>query len=375
LPNLQILTVSIDPSDAIVASAELATANAAANILASADADHASHKSATCRNCGFNLTSLPTSPTYCPKCGQETANHPPTVWEFIHEFITHYIALEGKLWKTLGLLFFRPGELTKRYLEGQKRKYVIPLRIYLTASIIFFLVVKVFGIGDLANMSDDEPASSKPPVSASVGKGPDAALLNVNINDAKVESRAQKAVDFDGSKGDYGWKGVDADKSPGPEEIKKQKVSENFNCGDSDFCKRLAERIKTKHGAKDMGQLWEYVKDRSLSIAPYAMFFFMPVFALLMKIVYVNRGMYYGEHLVYALHVHAFTFVLLLLMGFTAYGPYLLIAGLIYYWLAMRRVYGGRWWATTLRYAFVAHVYPVALASLVAVVMISSVFV
>ena len=48
-----------------------------------------------CRNCQAFLGNPPGK--YCPGCGQETANHPPTFWEFAHEFITHYVALEGSL--------------------------------------------------------------------------------------------------------------------------------------------------------------------------------------------------------------------------------------------------------------------------------------
>ena len=45
-----------------------------------------------CRNCG---TEAPLS--FCAACGQETALHPPTLGEFVHEFVGHYIALEGAL--------------------------------------------------------------------------------------------------------------------------------------------------------------------------------------------------------------------------------------------------------------------------------------
>ena len=118
--------------------------------------DGESITAAQCRNC--DVVFGEPRPTYCPSCGQETAAHPPTVWEFGHEFITHYIALEGKLWNTLGLLFFRPGALTQRYLIGQKRRYVNPLRLYLTASILFFIVVKLFGADLLMNAQFNEEA-------------------------------------------------------------------------------------------------------------------------------------------------------------------------------------------------------------------------
>jgi hypothetical protein len=94
----------------------------------------------SCRNCG---AMPPEDAHFCPVCGQETAVHPPTFGEFVHEFIGHYVAFEGALWRTLGLLLFRPGRLTREYLEGRRRKYVFPLRLYLTISFIFFIVAKV----------------------------------------------------------------------------------------------------------------------------------------------------------------------------------------------------------------------------------------
>ena len=93
---------------------------------------------AACRNCGAAAGGK-----FCPECGQETAPHPPSAWEFVHEFVGHYIALEGALWRTLAALA-RPGKLTNEYFAGRKRRYVLPLRLYLTASVVFFLVAKVF---------------------------------------------------------------------------------------------------------------------------------------------------------------------------------------------------------------------------------------
>ncbi|MEP7156465.1 MAG: DUF3667 domain-containing protein, partial [Betaproteobacteria bacterium] len=108
-----------------------------------------------CRNCQLPLGTA--SAHYCPNCGQETAPHPPSAGEFIHEFVGHYIALEGPLLRTLGLLFFRPGELTREYLQGRKRRYVLPLRLYLSISLVFFLVMGVIGAVDGTNMKFVRP--------------------------------------------------------------------------------------------------------------------------------------------------------------------------------------------------------------------------
>jgi hypothetical protein len=77
-----------------------------------------------CANCDTPFDTPAAPPRYCPQCGQETTLHPPSVAEFAHEFVGHYVALEGPLWKTLGLLLFRPGRLTSEYLRGRRRRYV-----------------------------------------------------------------------------------------------------------------------------------------------------------------------------------------------------------------------------------------------------------
>ena len=59
---------------------------------------------------------------------------PPTLLEFAQQFGGAYLSTEGALWRTLGLLLLRPGELTRRYLNGQRKHYILPLRLYLTTS-------------------------------------------------------------------------------------------------------------------------------------------------------------------------------------------------------------------------------------------------
>lgn len=93
-----------------------------------------------CPNCG---DALRPSDRFCSHCGQDTANHPPTLWEFIHEFATHYVALEGALWRTLKALVFHPGFLTTEYLAGRRMRYVLPLRLLLTLGFVFFLLAKL----------------------------------------------------------------------------------------------------------------------------------------------------------------------------------------------------------------------------------------
>lgn len=87
-----------------------------------------------CRNCS---TRAPMD--FCPACGQETTVHSPTVLEFVHEFTSHYIAIDGPLLRPLSTLLFAPGKLTTEYLAGRKRAFVLPLRLYLTLSLVVWV--------------------------------------------------------------------------------------------------------------------------------------------------------------------------------------------------------------------------------------------
>jgi Protein of unknown function (DUF3667) len=337
-------------------------------VAAEASASH-------CRNCGVAFSD-PT-PAYCPSCGQETAPHPPTVWEFGHEFITHYVALEGKLWNTLGLLFFKPGELTRRYLIGQKRRHVNPLRLYLTASILFFIVVKLFGAGSLVRTdfkSEEErllaanevvTAVKEEAKTATTARAPQSvtskALPNLTIKlPTSDKESAKHATPTDRKRITLNSPAMDA-----------------IQCEDSNACQKIRAHFEARYKDKTLREFGGIARDRALSLAPYAMFLFLPVFAALTYLLYRKRGMYYGEHVVYALHVHAFAYFYLMAFAFAAdwLGNLLALWGMIYFWLAMRRVFAGRWWATSLRYMVIGTLYPLMLLVFVSVTMLVAIFI
>src|SRR5450830_879436 len=102
-----------------------------------------------CANC-----ETPLSGHYCSHCGQEAVLHHASTREFLHEFVGHYVALEGKLWGSLVRLLFRPGLLTNEYIRGRRVRFVQPLRLYLSFSLLFFALLKIGGHD--AEMSDDD---------------------------------------------------------------------------------------------------------------------------------------------------------------------------------------------------------------------------
>lgn len=299
------------------------------------DANHL-HRADHCQNCGTAVNA-----NYCPNCGQETVLHVPSAGEFLHEFVGHYVALEGKLWKSLGYLLFRPGRLTREYLDGRRVRYVLPLRLYLTFSIIFFAVFKFgahdFGVGSVEPDPQDKPAVVKeaevvPPAVRELEEAEpkgrnDKALVRIDARDREVSGLLVEAA---------------------PKQFQ-------------DKLKRL----------KDMPaeEVTRLATAAFFSYAPYAVFALMPVFALYLKVLYLGSGRRYGEHLLFALHTNAFAFLVLSLLLLI---PYPVVNGLLALWLvfylptAMRKVYGGGRLLTFARWVVLglAHVFTLTLGIL-----------
>jgi hypothetical protein len=234
---------------------------------------------------------------FCCVCGQETRLHVPSAFEFFHEFVAHYVALEGKLWRTLGLLLFRPGMLSAEYIAGRRARYVQPLRIYLSFSIIFFAVLKLSGTPVAVHEPDAKPAQIAAPASEKVtAKNP-------------VETTLA-AIDPD-----------------------------------------IGAKIDAFFADPERGTntFFKYV--------PYAIFLLMPLFALFLKLLYIGSGRRYGEHMLFALHSNAFAY---LMFSVAILIPEQLSFGLLnfalFVWLmaylptAMRRVYGGTRAVTIVRW-------------------------
>jgi hypothetical protein len=86
-----------------------------------------------CANCGEPLAG-----NYCHACGQKASSPNVSLHDFFHEAVHEFAHLDGKILQTLKLLLTKPGQLTREFLEGRRQRYISPLRLYLTCSLIFF---------------------------------------------------------------------------------------------------------------------------------------------------------------------------------------------------------------------------------------------
>jgi hypothetical protein len=196
-----------------------------------------------------------------------------------------------------------PGKLTTEFLAGRRRRYVRPLPLYLSLSFLFFLALG-FSSTEVDQLVEQETAIVLP----GTGRAGPGAAMQTDI-DLDVAGPAWAAPLI-------------------------ERYREAF--------KRLSANPKSSGRA---------LLNAFFAKLPIAVFFMVPLFALLTSVVYRKRQRAYTEHLLFALHLHAFVF-LCLLMGYMALHldvGFLLLVWWIYLAVALRTMFAGRLWPQLLR--------------------------
>jgi hypothetical protein len=94
-------------------------------------------RESACLNCGTVLVG-----PHCHGCGQAAHVHR-TLGAFFHDLLHGVFHLEGKMWRTLPLLVFHPGRLTREYVEGRRASYISPIALFLFVVFLMFAVVQI----------------------------------------------------------------------------------------------------------------------------------------------------------------------------------------------------------------------------------------
>jgi hypothetical protein len=118
---------------------------------------HPSHAHANCLNCGASL-----SGAYCNRCGQPAHLHR-SLLHLGEEFLHGVLHFDAKGFRTVPLLFFRPGLLTRRYIEGQRTRYVSPMALFLFCIFLVYVVFSSVGGHGTAklNLKIDDATAAK----------------------------------------------------------------------------------------------------------------------------------------------------------------------------------------------------------------------
>ncbi|MEM6476217.1 MAG: DUF3667 domain-containing protein [Pseudomonadota bacterium] len=104
---------------------------------------------ANCSNCGASVVGA-----YCSQCGQKLHVHR-TLSAIAHDLVHGVLHLDGKFWNTIPLLAFKPGTLTRRYIDGERAKFVSPMAMFLFSVFAMFAVFQMVGLSVPADLDTD----------------------------------------------------------------------------------------------------------------------------------------------------------------------------------------------------------------------------
>ena len=368
-----------------------------------------------CDNCGAEKLGH-----YCAVCGQSDRDYRRNVFPVVGAVLSETFEIDSRLLKTVPKLLTRPGFLSLEFSRNRRAGYLSPFRLYLFTSIVFFFVLSLsvdlpegpgpgreavrtgegpapvtFGQSEVErpwlrinfdeDAADDEEEIPVPPDPAEPGASPDTPATPVEATSTTVPHRDEAGAEA----------GPPPGLPPGPLTEKQQEAFDRLAPAlDEERRRKLVEILRgsalaeavvqgarriSAEDAADTDTARRYVVGQLIDIMhrpfdavrtwlenlPVAMFCLLPVFALLLKVFYPNRRWFYSEHLVFAMHNHtvaflAFTVAALLPEGNVAAGmsvQLLLLALALYYFVAMRRFYGGGRFVTAIKFLLLLNLY------------------
>lgn len=253
-----------------------------------------------CLNCGAVLDS-----PFCPQCGQKNKAYHLSFKDLFSDLIEEVLDVDSRLVQSIKYLFTKPGFLTREYVVGRRVSYLPPLRLYLVASVLFFLsmTVKTMIPEIQTNRLIQEFSESG------------------SIDSALVRAEELKAEGVIPPRGMFEQDSSDAQVS--------------LSVGDRNF-------------GVEQGDFLAQFRDKFAKL----MFLLLPVAAFWLKLFYWRRQKLYVEHLVFSLHVHAFIFSILILtviLEFKIVMWLVILSSLVYVYVAMKTYYAQSHAKTTLK--------------------------
>jgi hypothetical protein len=279
-----------------------------------------------CENCGSFLTGH-----FCSQCGQPAIDYRRSFRHVMVDVLDSFLNWDSKFLASVAYLLTRPWKLTNEFLAGHRVRYINPLRLYLLVSVVFFFVV---------NYGERRAEKGSNPVIFDAGEETPHPREPAPGATPPIDRPGDTDEDEDNSGVMFG---LDKNRTPTIFEAWLQQ--------------RIEEKIG-RHGSKGKFFLHSLMEN-----LPYMMLGCIPVFAFILKILYFFRRIFYIDHLIYALHIHSFAYLVSLVVagvaiGLTHVAPglsalvlFLLITtAVVQIFFSIRRVYRQGWIMTFFKF-------------------------
>ena len=323
----------------------------------------------TCKNCDKPFDD---SFNFCPNCGQQ-AKEDLTVSVLFYNTISNYFSFDARFFKSFLPLVLKPGLIAKRFVEGKRLKYLHPAQFYLFISVVFFFIFsfkvreynsnvdKVLNEG-FKVLQNEKPEASVNLDSLQAAIIPDSILKANNIQGFKKISDT-KAIKTKGANTtlDLGYNPKKLDSLIATGASEQEQLEFIGMDDDSGFFKRLYVKQALKFHKQRGGGIVQAFFDS----VPIALFFMLPLFALILKLFYWRRGVF-AHHLVFSFYFFSFLFIVL---GFliavnewvidlpNVMDWLIMLSTFIYLWLGLRRFYNQNYFVSLLKASMATFVY------------------
>jgi hypothetical protein len=215
-----------------------------------------------CLNCGADIFGK-----FCHICGQENLEPKESIWHLLNHFINDVTHFDGKFFSSLNYLITRPGFLSKEYMVGRRASYLNPIRMYLFTSAIFFLVFF--------------------------------SVFKNDVNNIGISFKADDISSFYKSRQQY------------DSLLKTGARNDNW------LMRKLIYKsieLNSKY-ENNTARFISILSERFIHLIPQMLFFLLPMFALILKLIYRRKkDFYYTDHLIFTLHFYIFIFIALMVI-------------------------------------------------------------
>ena len=268
-----------------------------------------------CKNCETEF-----SGHFCPNCGQAVKDYDKPFSFLFYNFIGDFFAFDTRFFKSLLALLVRPGFLTKEYFAGRRVRYAPPIRLFIFVSFVLFLLLQTYTNKGLTTVLDSDLKDGKVKLDSTSLVLADSIMNEVNEELSTEEKLAVDSI--------IGTNGISVD-SVGPEDLDFKLNLESFRDTKDlrhsllKFSNTLEEKLDEEEDPEKRAELREQIRlcrspesamAKILQYISWAFFLLLPIFALLLKLIYIRRKFNYMRHLIFSIHIHAFIYLIMILV-------------------------------------------------------------
>ncbi|MGA1465556.1 MAG: DUF3667 domain-containing protein, partial [Balneolaceae bacterium] len=326
-----------------------------------------------CLNC-----STPVHGKFCSECGQEHRATKQSVWQLLGAFFSGLFNYDGRLVRSVRLLFTKPAGLTKAYMDGKRAHYVNPVQFYLFTSALYFLFANYFPVPDSdmnakANANANVDLSQEEVVAEVLDRLPSESLPD-DIRAQVILPRGEQDAEIVELSGEQETEtGAESGVEPllnlefatFDEYLSHQATlpADQRNNSLERFVIQKAYHLQSTYS--DGTSIQQALGKEIFQRIPQLLFFTLPLMALITKIVYFRRrDLWYIDHLIFILHAATSFFLLLFvqdileLIAHATTQPWIAaitaplgLAWFGHYVVSFRRFFNDRWFKTLLLFS------------------------